>query len=148
MTTRREARRLAIDVLYQADVTDRSPSDVLTGWRQADRAIPAFTEELVDGVGEHGPEIDLLLEEHAQGWTVSRMTALDRTILRVAVEELLRGDVPPSVAISEAVEAASELSAEESRSFVNGVLGRIAQETGTGAGAEPIDVPDPGPAGA
>ena len=76
------------------------------------------------------------------------MTALDRTILRVAVEELLRGDVPPSVAISEAVEAASELSAEESRSFVNGVLGRIAQETGTGASAEPIDVPDPGPAGA
>ena len=56
--------------------------------------------------------------------------------------------MPPSVAISEAVEAASELSAEESRSFVNGVLGRIAQETGTGASAEPIDVPDPGPAGA
>ena len=121
---------------------------MLKGWREADRAVPAFTEELVDGVGEHGPEIDLLLEEHAQGWTVSRMTALDRTILRVAVEELLRGDVPPSVAISEAVEAASELSAEESRSFVNGVLGRIAQETGTGASAEPIDVPDPGPAGA
>jgi N utilization substance protein B len=74
------------------------------------------------------------------------MTALDRTIMRVAVEELLRGDVPPSVAISEAVEAASELSAEESRSFVNGVLGRIARETGTGGGAEPIDDPDPGAA--
>jgi N utilization substance protein B len=59
------------------------------------------------------------------------MTALDRTILRVAVEELLhRADIPPSVAISEAVEAASELSADESRSFVNGVLGRIARETG------------------
>ena len=148
MTTRREGRRLAIDVLYQADITDRSPSDVLMGWREADRAIPAFTEELVDGVGERGPEIDLLLEEHAEGWTVARMTALDRTILRVAVEELLRGDVPPSVAISEAVEAASELSAEESRSFVNGVLGRIARETGTGGRAESIDVPDPGAAGA
>ena len=74
--------------------------------------MPSFAEELVDGVVEHGPEIDLLLEEHAEGWTVARMTALDRTILRVAVEELLhRADVPPSVAISEAVEAASELSA-------------------------------------
>ncbi|HVD70415.1 MAG TPA: hypothetical protein VNG34_06150 [Actinomycetota bacterium] len=61
MTTRREARRLAIDVLYQADITDRSPSDVLTGWREADREIPPFAEELVDGVVEHGPEIDLLL---------------------------------------------------------------------------------------
>lgn len=148
MTTRREARRLAIDVLYQADITDRSPSDVLTGWREADREIPPFAEELVDGVVEHGPEIDLLLEEHAEGWTVSRMTALDRTIMRVAVEELLRGDVPPSVAISEAVEAASELSAEESRSFVNGVLGRIARELGTEDRAGSIDVPNPGSAGA
>jgi transcription antitermination protein NusB len=74
------------------------------------------------------------------------MTALDRTILRVAVEELLRGDVPPSVAISEAVEAASELSAEESRSFVNGVLGRIARETGTAGRAGSIDASDPGSA--
>jgi N utilization substance protein B len=126
--TRRQARRLAVDVLYQADVTDRAPSDVLASWREAGREMPPFTDELVAGVSDRGPEIDLLLEEHAQGWTVARMTALDRTILRVAVYELLRGgDVPPSVAISEAVEAASELSAEESRSFVNGVLAQIAQ---------------------
>ena len=97
----------------------------------------------MDGVVEHGPEIDLLLEEHAEGWTVSRMTALDRTIMRVAVEELLRGDVPPSVAISEAVEAASELSAEESRSFVNGVLGRIARELARRT-CGPREVPGPG----
>jgi N utilization substance protein B len=129
VSTRREARRLAIDILYQADITERSPDDVLAGWREADRPVPPFTAELVEGVVQHGPEIDLLLEEHADGWTVSRMTALDRTILRVAVEELLhRDDIPPSVAISEAVEAASELSAEESRSFVNGVLGRISRE--------------------
>jgi transcription antitermination protein NusB len=131
VTTRREARRLAIDVLYQADITDRAPADVLAGWREAGRSLPEFTDSLVAGVVEHGPEIDLLLEEHADGWTLSRMTALDRTILRVAVEELLhRADIPPSVAISEAVEAASELSSDESRSFVNGVLGRIARETG------------------
>jgi len=129
VTTRREGRRLAIDILYQADITDVDPIEVLASWRAADREIPAFTEELVAGVVERGPGIDLLLAEHAEGWTVSRMTALDRTILRVAVEELLyRDDVPTSVAISEALEAASDLSAEESRPFINGILGRIARE--------------------
>ena len=129
MPGRRQARRLAIDILYQADVTDTAADVVLASWRASGREVPEFSEELIEGVGERGPEIDLLLEEHSQGWTVARMTALDRTILRVAVCELLRGgDVPQSVAISEAVEAASELSAEESRSFINGVLARIADE--------------------
>jgi N utilization substance protein B len=127
VATRRDARRSAIDILYQADITGEDAVRVLTAWREAGREVPSFTRELVAGVVEHEPEIDLLLAEHAEGWTVARMTALDRTILRVAVEELLhRDDVPSSVAISEAVEAASDLSAEESRPFVNGVLGRIA----------------------
>ena len=131
MTTRRDARRLAIDVLYQADITGAEPADVVVSWREADRTVPPFALELVDGVVEHGPEIDLLLEEHAQGWTLARMAVLDRTILRVAVLELRhRPEVPRSVAISEAVEAASELSSDESKSFVNGILGRIAREPG------------------
>jgi transcription antitermination protein NusB len=135
LTTRRDARRIAIDILYQADITDVSPLDVMQGWRDAERSVPPFTRELVEGVVDHGPEIDLLLEEHAEGWTVARMPALDRSILRLAVEEVLhRPDVPDSVAISEAVEAASELSADESRRFVNGVLGRIAREAGPAAG--------------
>jgi transcription antitermination protein NusB len=129
VTTRREARRIAVDVLYQADITDVSPDEVLDGWADAGKHVPAFATELVRGVEEHGPEIDLLLEEHAEGWTVSRMAALDRTILRVAVEELLhRPDVPASVAISEAVEMTSELSSQDARRFVNGILGRIAEE--------------------
>jgi transcription antitermination protein NusB len=129
VTTRRDARRMAIDILYQGDITDADPTQVLASWRENGRDVSAFTEELVAGVVEDGPGIDLLLAEHAEGWTVARMTALDRTILRVAVEELCyRDDVPPSVAISEAVEAASDLSAEESRPFVNGVLGRIARD--------------------
>lgn len=129
MTTRREARRIAIDILYQADVTNAAAADVMGDWIAAERAVPSFARELVGGVAEHRPEVDLLLEEHAEDWTVARMAALDRTILRVAVFELLhRPDVPPSAAISEAVEAASELSADESRRFVNGILGRIARE--------------------
>ncbi len=135
MTTRREARRTALDILYQADITTADPEVVLLEWRAADRAIPSFTGELVAGVAEHQPEIDLLLEEHSEGWTVARMTALDRSILRMGVFELMHlTDIPVSVTISEAVEAASELSADESRRYVNGVLGRIARELGRADG--------------
>lgn len=129
--TRRDERRIAIDILYQADITDASPTDVLADWRGADRDVPPFTEQLVSGVAERLPDIDLLLETHAEDWTVLRMAVLDRTILRVGVYELLWSDeVPTSVAISEAVEAADELSAEDAKRFVNGVLGRIAREEG------------------
>ena len=108
MTTRREARRIAIDILYQADITGEEPSEAIKGWKSAGRDVSSFSEELVEGVAANGPEIDLL---------------------RVAVYELRhRPDVPPSVVISEAVEAASELSSDESRRFVNGILGRIARE--------------------
>jgi transcription antitermination protein NusB len=129
VTSRRSARRTAIDILYQADLTGGVPDDVVAGWIEAGREVPAFSRELVSGVDEHRPTIDLLLEDAAEGWTVARMTALDRTILRVAVEELrFRADVPTSVAISEAVEAASALSSEDAKGFVNGVLGRLARE--------------------
>jgi len=129
VSPRRAARRTALDVLFQADVTGADPLEVLDGWRAAGREVSPFTEELVVGVADHLPDIDLELEEHAEGWPVARMAALDRTILRVALEEMLhRTDVPTSVAISEAVEAANELSTEDSGRFVNGILGRIARE--------------------
>ena len=137
MTTRREARRTAIEVLYQADVTGTDADDVLDGWRDAGRSLPPFSAELVRGTTEHLPSIDLLLEEHSEEWTVARMAAVDRTILRLAVEELLyRDDVPDSVAINEAVEAANELSTDDSGRFVNGLLGRIARERGPAATGE------------
>jgi N utilization substance protein B len=131
--TRRQERRLAIDILYQSDITDATPEDVLRDWREAGREVPEFSSDLVAGVHARLPDIDLLLETHAEEWSVHRMAALDRTILRVGVFELLWcDDVPPSVAISEAVEAASELSADDAKRFVNGVLGRIAREEGVG----------------
>jgi N utilization substance protein B len=128
VTGRRDARRIATDVLYQADVTGADPLAVLSDWVEV-RSVPAFARELVEGVAAHLPAIDLLLEEHAEGWSVHRMAALDRTILRVALFELLhRPDVPRAVAISQAVEAANELSTEDSGRFVNGVLAKIARE--------------------
>jgi len=137
VTTRRADRRTALDILYQADVTNAPAETVLADWREAGRTVPPFADELITGVTDSLPEIDLLLEEHSEGWTVARMTALDRTIMRLAVFELLhRPDVPTSVAISEAIEAASELSADESRRYVNGILGRIARELGRDAGPD------------
>lgn len=131
--TRRQERRVGIDILFQADVTDADPASVRDAWAAAGRDVPSFAAELVTGVTERLPDIDLLLETHAEGWSVARMAPLDRTILRVGVYELLWcDDVPPSVAISEAVEAATELSADEARRFVNGVLGRIARDEGVG----------------
>ena len=131
MTSRREARRTALDILYQADVTGTASDAVCADWREAGRIVTAFATELIEGVTEHQPEIDLLLEEHSQGWTVARMAVLDRAIMRIAVFELMhRPDIPTSVAISEAIEAATELSSDESRRYVNGILGRIARELG------------------
>jgi N utilization substance protein B len=147
--TRREARRTAIDILYQADITDADPGGVLGEWSDAGRAVPAFAGELVRGVEEHLPEIDLLLEEHTEGWTVDRLAVLDRTILRLAIYELRhRPDVPPSVAISEAVRTATDLSGESSPRFVNGILGRIAREMRPARAEDPADGSTEGPAGA
>jgi len=126
---RAPARRLAIDILYEADVTKREPGAVLEQHRELDRAVPSYTETLVHGVAQHSAEIDLLLGEHAEGWAVHRMAPVDRTILRVACYEILhRDEVPVAVAIDEAVQAAKRLGQDESKGFVNGILGRIARE--------------------
>ena len=129
MARRRDARRLAVSILYQADMADRSALEVLQERRALGTRVPGFTEDLVAGVEERRAELDRLLGEYAEGWTVPRMAAVDRAVLRVACYELLfRDDVPTAVAIDEAVAAAKELSTADSGRFVNGVLGRIARE--------------------
>lgn len=134
MARRRAARRLAVDILYQADLLDRDPVEVLEERRALGERVPGFTEALVRGVAEHLADLDTLIGDHAEEWTVDRMTPVDRTLLRVACQEMLyREDVSPGVAISEAVAAAKALSTEDSGRFVNGILGRIARErAGTG----------------
>ena len=124
---RRAGRRRAIEVLYEADVMGRRPSDVLEEWRSLGRPVSQFTTELVAGVESTRDEIDAVLEANSDEWPVTRMPAVDRTVLRVALYELRTG-TPAGVAISEAVEAANELSTEDSGRFVNGILGRIARE--------------------
>jgi transcription antitermination protein NusB len=135
VTTRREARRLALDILYQADVTNADGRAVLAEWEGADRTIPPYTRQLVEGVSGSVDELDRTIGSHAEGWAVGRMASLDRTILRVATYELTSKDseVPVGAAIDEAVQAAKELSTEDSGRFVNGVLGKLASELGPAA---------------
>ena len=129
MARRRDARRLAAGILHQADVAGRDAIDVLSERLELGERVPTFTEELVRGVSQHRGELDDLIAAHSEGWTVARMPVVDRTLLRIACFELLhREDVPPAAVISQAVEAAKELSTEDSSRFVNGVLGKIARE--------------------
>jgi N utilization substance protein B len=128
---RRDARRRALSMLYQADLSGRPPSEVVEAWfaEGGDEEVPDFTRELVEGVGGHLPRIDALIARHAVGWALDRMPMVDRAVLRLAVFELLyHPDTPVAVAIDEAVAAAKELSTEDSGRFVNGVLGAIARQ--------------------
>jgi N utilization substance protein B len=135
VSARGKARKRAVDVLYGADVRGESINATLLAEENRQLADPTrransweYAKQLVDGVAAHGDEIDELIETYAQGWTIERMPAVDRAIVRLGIWELLYNpEVPDGVAISEAVELAKSLSTEDSAGFVNGLLGRIAQ---------------------
>ncbi len=128
MSSRRQERRLAIDILFQADVTGSTGRSVLAEWLASGRDVHDFTRDLVEGVADHLDELDRTIGAHSEGWSVDRMASVDRTILRVAAFELLIGrQTPVGAAIDEAVRAAKELSTEDSGRFVNGILGKIAR---------------------
>ena len=126
MSARGKARKRALDVLYESDLRGVDPLTVLVA-KEGDDGLPnPYTRELVEGVVGHAQRIDDLLGTYAQGWTVERMPAVDRNVLRLGVYELLWcDDVPDAVAISEAVGLVSSLSTDESGPFVNGLLARI-----------------------
>lgn len=128
MGARTKARKRAVDVLFEADQRGLAPLAVLEAEGQrSDRTLNPYTLVLVGGVVERLAEIDALLAIHSVEWPVDRMPAVDRAILRLGTYELLWGeDLPPAVAIDEAVELAKGLSTDDSPGFVNGVLGKIA----------------------
>lgn len=134
MSARTKARKRALDILYSADVRQIPIEQALATAAERAANEPSregswlYARELVDGVVDHRAEIDELIETYAQGWTLARMPAVDRAILRIGVWELLYNDeIPTGVAISEAVEAATVLSTEDSSGFINGLLAKIAQ---------------------
>ena len=114
---RSDQRRDAAFALYQREVTGQPLDELLAG------AKP-FTRELAEGVAEHQAELDELIASHAEGWTVDRIAPLERSILRLALYEVLhREDVPTEIALDEAVNLAREYCGAEAPGFVNGVLG-------------------------
>jgi N utilization substance protein B len=127
MAARTKARKRALDVLYASDLRAENPVDALER-AIADGEGPSndYTTTLVRGVVEHQARIDELLATYAQGWTLERMPAVDRNVLRLGVFEVLfADDVPDAVALTEAMSLVRDLSTDESPQFVNGVLGNI-----------------------
>jgi transcription antitermination protein NusB len=129
---RHQARKRAVDLLFEAEARGLSPAELVDVRTALARARPEvaplhpYTVAVARGVGEHIAHIDDLITSHLQGWTLDRLPAVDRAILRVAVWELLHADdVPEPVAVDEAVELAKELSTDDSPGFVNGVLGQV-----------------------
>jgi N utilization substance protein B len=133
MSARSKARKRALDVLFASDVRGESGGEAL------DRAIAdaegptnEYTSTLVRGVIENQARIDHLLSSYAQGWTLERMPAVDRNVLRMGVYEVLYvDDVPDAVAVSEALALVRDLSTDESPGFVNGILGNIVRDKST-----------------
>jgi N utilization substance protein B len=129
---RHQARKRAVDLLFEAEARGLTAAEAADGRIALSETNPdvaqpnSYTVTVAHGVSEHAQHIDELISSHLQGWTLERLPAVDRAILRVAVWELLHADdVPPAVAVDEAVELAKELSTDESPGFVNGVLGQV-----------------------
>ena len=132
--SRREARRQAVVLLYQRDVTGLPLAELReNGERSGDYAGDPYSEALVAGVDGALEGIDERITAAAKGWTADRMAPLERNIMRVATFEMGAGEVPAPVAIDEAVEMSKKWCAAEAPAFVNGVLGRIARDGGEAA---------------
>lgn len=124
--TRRESRERALALLYEAEQKGLSPlADVID---LLPLAPEPYAAELVVGVSDHLGELDELIGRYSVGWTVVRMPAIDRTLLRLATYELGYTEVPVGACISEAVELAKRYSTDDSHTFINGLLSRLATE--------------------
>jgi transcription antitermination protein NusB len=122
MSGRRAGRRTALFVLYQWDVTGRPLASLYEG------DIDAFARETAEAVASEVPDLDRRITEAASGWTADRLGAIERNILRIALHELDRDDIPDEVAIDEAVTLAKRYATDDAARLVNGILGRIVRE--------------------
>ena len=130
MSARSKARKRALDLIFAAEARGRGPGDFLAEQVEAGEApTNDYTVTLVTGVDERSHRIDEVIALYAEGWTLDRMPAVDRNVLRLAVFEVLWvDDVPDAVAVSEALNLVRDLSTDESPSFVNGLLGNIVRD--------------------
>ncbi|CAN5486151.1 transcription antitermination factor NusB [soil metagenome] len=134
MGARNKARKRALDILFESELRGLALGATLPDHIQPDHSQPGgrpvnpYTVTLVEGVAAHQDRIDELLAAYSVGWTLDRMPVVDRNLLRLAVFEIMYAtDVPDSVAVSEAVLLAGELSTDESAAFVNGLLAHVVE---------------------
>ena len=130
MTARSKARKRALDILFASEMRGEDPVQALeTAVAAGEGPTNPYTEVLVRGVHALRARIDEVLADYAHGWTLDRMPAVDRNVLRIGAYELLWSeDVPAEVAVSEALGLVSDLSTDDSPAFVNGVLGAVQRD--------------------
>ncbi len=152
MRKRTQARELALQLLYQVDLlrgdVTRKDQDAFLAEHTDDEDVRAYARTLVDGTLEHRAEADSHIEEVAKNWELSRMAIIDRNILRMGIFELIHRafEVPPKVAINEAVDLAKKFSTKNSSAFVNGILDKIKERwapSPSQPAAQPAESPEP-----
>ena len=140
MKWRSRARELALQTLYQVDLTrddDRERIDLFLKSQESEKEPREFAHALVHGVLDHQEEIDAMITKVTQNWEISRMAVIDRNVLRVATHELLHlDDIPPKVSINEAIEIGKRFSTTNSGAFINGILDKIMNHHLPGCEAE------------
>ena len=147
MGSRRKARELALQMLFQADLGQQTADQVHnTFWEERSAVEPdvqSFTEDIFRTALKHAPEIDQNIERHAEHWRMDRMSAVDRNILRSGVAEMMAyPQTPSAVVINEALEIAHKFSSPESVHFINGVLDSVARDLHRLTSSEPTPKPN------
>ena len=132
MSKRREGREAAVQYLYQLDIHGDPTADLrkdFWGLREGTDKVRAFAEALVNGVLQHRADLDERIRKYAQNFLLERINVVDRNILRLAIFEMFHNlEVPPIVAINEAIEIAKRLGGQDSGKFVNGILDKVKME--------------------
>lgn len=128
MSSRRKAREIALQALYQAEMSGAEATDLTLlkeSFEVAKKGIP-YAQILVNGITEQREKIDAVIRQHAKNWRVDRMSIVDRNLLRIGIYELLfQEDVPSTVVINESIEIAKKYGTDDSASFINGILDAI-----------------------
>jgi N utilization substance protein B len=132
LASRRKSRELALQILFELDLNQVDVQKAIEQfWKtfEFSKDLREFSERIVEGVSQHREEVDQLIKKHAKNWSLSRIDRVDRNILRAAIFELTHcPDIPPKVAINEAIELSKKFGSEKSPSFINGILDKVAQE--------------------
>ena len=129
-TSRRKSRERALQILYQIEFTNQRKKEVVPSFFTSlgsHNTVDDFADRLVQGVAQYKREIDRLLKDYSEHWTLERLSSVDRNILRMGIFEILWcNDIPFKVSINEAIELGKKFGAEKSASFINGILDKIA----------------------